>query len=350
MKKPEKHIKLSLIVPCYKVEDSLPKCLDSLVLQTLKDIEIICINDGSPDNSLKTLKEYHQKYGNKIIIINKENEGVWQARLDGIKKAHGKYIGFVDSDDCVKPNFAECLYENAIKNNSDIVVCGFDRINLETGKLFSREMNKPKHRVINVPKNPGLLLEINTSPWNKIYRAELLKNLPVFKKTPTILEDVALLQLVYLNTNTISFVPKSLYRYLVHEGSAIKTIKPTDIAHGQSTLKEIRDLYASTKSISYLDYVDANAFLHLGISLMFRLYESRAQNFSKILKNNIAYLNDYFPNWNNNQYLTLKYIKRNKGSNSKVYIIRTFYNLHLFKLFLATYNFMVNTLKIDIKW
>lgn len=82
----KKEVKLSIIVPCYKVEKYLPRCLDSLLNQTLEEIEVICINDGSPDNCLKILKEYQKKYSSKLVIIDKKNEGVWRGRKDGIKK------------------------------------------------------------------------------------------------------------------------------------------------------------------------------------------------------------------------------------------------------------------------
>src|SRR5699024_6031528 len=114
--------KLSIIVPCYKVEKYLPRCLDSLVNQTLKDIEIICINDGSPDNCLNILKDYKKKFPDKIVIIDKKNEGVWKGRMDGVKKANGEFIGFVDSDDYVALDYAEKLYKNAKKKKADISV------------------------------------------------------------------------------------------------------------------------------------------------------------------------------------------------------------------------------------
>ena len=88
----KKEVKLSIIVPCYKVEKYLPRCLDSLLNQTLEEIEVICINDGSPDNCLKILKEYQKKYSSKLVIIDKKNEGVWRGRKDGIKKAKGELI------------------------------------------------------------------------------------------------------------------------------------------------------------------------------------------------------------------------------------------------------------------
>ena len=96
MNKNNKRVKISFIIPCYNVEKYLPKCIDSLMNQTLPDIEAIFINDGSPDNCLKILKDYRKKYGDKIVIVDKKNEGVWRGRKDGIKKAKGEFIGFVD--------------------------------------------------------------------------------------------------------------------------------------------------------------------------------------------------------------------------------------------------------------
>ena len=115
--------KLSVIVPIYNVEKYLKRCLNSLVNQSLEDIEVICINDGSKDKSLDILRVFEKKYPDIIKVIDKQNEGVWKARMDGIKKATGDYIGFVDSDDYVNEDFALKLYSNAIRNESDISVC-----------------------------------------------------------------------------------------------------------------------------------------------------------------------------------------------------------------------------------
>ena len=350
MKKTNNPIKLSIIIPCYNVEKYLPKCLDSLMNQTIDGIEAICINDGSPDNCLKILKDYRKKYGNKIVIIDKKNEGVWRGRKDGIKKARGEFIGFVDSDDYVTPDFAEKLYNAAIKNHADIAVCGFDRIDLDTGKLYSREMCKPKHKNIIIKDNPGLLLELNGAPWNKIYKAKLLKNMAELKNIPPVLDDMMFLQLIYLNANKITFISDSLNRYMVRKDSIINTIEPKDITPTYAAMKEIRDIYASSKDKNYLDYVDANAFLHLGISLMYRLSANKKVNFPKLLKSNTDFLDQNFPNWRHNQYITIRYLKNNHGSNNKLYVIKKIYDFHLFRPFLATYKTMINKLGIDIKW
>ena len=101
-------IKVSIIIPVYNTSKYLPRCLDSVISQSLKDIEIICINDGSTDDSLNILKKYHD-VDNRIIILNLQNGGVARARNAGIRKAIGEFIGFVDSDDYVDDNYFENL-------------------------------------------------------------------------------------------------------------------------------------------------------------------------------------------------------------------------------------------------
>lgn len=342
-------IKLSIIVPCYKVEEYLPRCLDSLVNQTLDGVEAICINDGSPDNCLKILKDYQKEYGDKIVIIDKKNEGVWKGRMDGIKKAKGEFIGFVDSDDYVALDYAEKLYNAAKNSNADISCCGFDRIDLETQKLYSREMTKFKHESFNIQKNPGLLLEINTAPWNKIYKAELLKKMHDLKNVPRVLDDMMFLQLIYINAKKITFIEDSLVYYMVRKDSIINTVKQELIPGVYAAMKEVRSIYAKENK-KMLDYVDANAFLHLGISFMYRLSEDKNLNFNKALRENTEFLDKEFPSWRNNKYIKHSYVRKNKGSNKKLWIVRWVYRLHIFKLFLRMYKFMINHIGVDIKW
>ena len=344
-----KKIKLSIIVPCYKVEKYLTRCLDSLINQTLEDIEIICVNDGSPDNSLKILKEYQKQNKDKIIIIDKENEGVWKARLDGIKKATGEYIGFIDSDDYVKLNFAEKMYTKAKKENADICVCGFDRIDLETGKLYSREMVKSDDLIIDVKKDARKLLEINGAQWNKIYKNNILKKIPTLKNKPIVLEDMMFTQLAFLNTSKIVFVEDSLIFYMVHPNSAMNSVKKEILDVTYSSMIEVRKKYEKNNS-DLLDYVDANAFLHLGISLMYRLSDDKTIDFNDALKYNTSFLNKEFPNWKNNKYIKLRYVIKNKGCNLKLWIVKVFYKFGLIKLFISMYKFMINKIHIDIKW
>lgn len=137
-------VAVSIVIPIYNAAPYLRKCLDSVVNQTLKNVEIIFIDDGSTDGSSEICLEYANK-DNRIIYYKKENEGLAAARQDGIERASGKYIGFVDSDDWLELNMYERMYEEAIKENADIVFCNCffnddatDIIHLEPG-LYSRE-------------------------------------------------------------------------------------------------------------------------------------------------------------------------------------------------------------------
>lgn len=344
-----KNKRLSIIVPCYKVEKYLPRCMDSLVNQSMTDIEIIAINDGSPDRCLDILKDYQKRYPEKVVVIDKENEGVWNGRVDGVRVSTGEYIGFVDSDDYVKRDFAQSLYEKAKNTGADISVCGFDRVDMDTGKVYSREMIKSADKIIDIEENPGALLEMNGAPWNKIYKSSLLKDMYPIKNIPRVLDDMMFLQLIYINSNKVAFVPKSLVNYMIREDSIIHSVKKEIIDSTYKSMIEIRKIYEK-KRPELLDYVDANAFLHLGISLMYRLSDDKTVDFNEALKHNTDVLNSYFPRWNKTDYTKISYVVKNHGVNGKLWIVKKFYDAGMFKEFLKLYKLMINKLGIDIKW
>jgi glycosyltransferase involved in cell wall biosynthesis len=156
---------ISIIIPVYNVEKYLSECLDSIMNQTFSDIEIICINDGSTDNSLAYLEKYSQK-GSRVIVINQENKGQAVARNIGIKAAKGKYVLFVDSDDWIAQNSCETLL-SYLTEDIDLII--FDT---NIFGEFDKSMNKyfqPKFSgKLNI--SGDVILKTPTSPWNKIYR------------------------------------------------------------------------------------------------------------------------------------------------------------------------------------
>lgn len=343
------NIKLSVIIPVYKVEQYLEKCLDSLVNQSLKEIELICINDGSPDNSLQILQRYHQKYGDKIVIIDKPNEGVWRGRMDGIKKAKGEYIGFLDSDDYVKSGYAKKLYRAAKETEADIVVCGFSRIDLETGKVYSNEMCQ-KRRDIIIGENTDDLLAINGAPWNKIYKAEVLKKIHNLKKPPRVLDDMMFLLLAYLNTQKISFIEDNLIGYMVRGTSIMNTIGQEHLDSTYPAMLEVKKIYQQDKrSKIFLPVLSAMALLHFGLSLMYRASYNKS-TFQQVFQANQAFLDKNFQDWRTNRYTKLSHIIRTKSPNLKFGIVSTIYKINLYKPFLTVYRFMIDKLNHDIKW
>lgn len=215
----DKKVKVSIIIPVYNVERYLTRCLDSLINQTLKDIEIICINDGSTDSSLKILKEYQQK-DNRITIIDKENQGQSIARNIGISKSIGEYIGFVDSDDWVDLDFYEKLYSSAIKHNADIAVAGIIRLH---------KYNKKNHLKINnesITEDFEKKLKLCDIPdksyvWNKIYKSDKIKEYNLKFKEKMIYEDVIFTPEVILKLNKLVTVPNIKYYYWRNPNSTV---------------------------------------------------------------------------------------------------------------------------------
>lgn len=209
-------MKVSIIVPVYNVENYLEKCLDSLANQTLKDIEIIVVNDGSPDDSQKIIDEYAKKYPTIKSFI-KENGGVSDARNYGIKKARGKYIAFVDGDDYVEKDMYEKMYQKAELGNFDIVVCDLNYV-YEDGKIL-RVSSKIEYDTTNIKKT-----YINMYPcvWNKIYKKNLFKNNIEFKKGVWY-EDVDFLYKIFPYIKTIGVVKEPLNQYVQRAGSITKT-------------------------------------------------------------------------------------------------------------------------------
>lgn len=343
--------KVSIIIPAYNCEKYIKQTISSLLKQTFKSIEIICINDGSKDNTLKILEKLREE-NKQIKIINKRNnEGVWKARIDGIKNAQGEYISFVDADDFVENNFIEKMYNNIEKNNSDIAICGFKRIEGKTNKVLSQEMKYETNKIIEKNNNFEEIISVNTALWNKIYKASILKNIKELEEPPRILEDMMFLAFIYLKVRKITFVDDYLYNYVVREGSAMNVLKSEEIKSIQNAMIEVKKEYLKNNiQKNQLEILSSMAFLHFGVSLMLRASNFNNCNFKEEYKNNLKYLNNNFPEWKNTIYLKLFYCLKRKSSNLKLAIVKKIYLFHLFGFFIRFYKFITKTLKIDIKW
>ena len=216
--------KVSVIVPVYKVERFLPRCLDSIINQTLKDIEIICVNDGSPDNSLQILEDYAKK-DLRIKIINQENSGPSVSRNKGILMAQGEYIGFVDSDDWLDIDFYEKLYAAAQKYDADIAACG-----IKVYRKYSREnymLKYTKECCVDDAERKFYLCDVpeTCNVWNKIYRTAFIKNRKIeFEAGIHMQEDISFtMETLYYSKKFVT-VPGTLYNYdRRNENSIVKT-------------------------------------------------------------------------------------------------------------------------------
>ena len=210
-----KKIKVSVIVPVYNVEKYLYKCLDSLAKQTLKEMEIIVVNDESPDNSQDIIDKYQEAYPT-IHGYQKKNGGVSDARNFGISKATGEYIAFVDGDDYVELDMYEKMYNKAKSGNFDIVVCD---LNYVYDDKIVRVSSKIEKDTTNIKQT-----YVNMYPcvWNKIYKKNLFDKEIEFKKGVWF-EDVDFLYKIFPYIKTIGVVKEPFNQYVQRQGSITKT-------------------------------------------------------------------------------------------------------------------------------
>jgi len=281
--------KVSVVVPVYNVEDYLEKCLNSLVNQTLEDIEIIVVNDGSPDNSQVIIDKFVKSYPDKVKGYIKENGGLSDARNFGILKCTAPYIGFVDSDDYVKNDMFEKMYEKAVLDNLDLVVC--DTINVYSDgneQLRKSNLHLSTNEVVNYIVSPPMACI-------RLYKSDLFKNVK-FKKG-ILYEDLELTPSLAILTSKIGFVEEGLYYYLQRDGSIMKQLsfnsRLLDIFSVlKSNYDKLNEKYPKEVEYLYITHLLRTA------TLRFLNYENTFEYLNKI-NDEMKLL---FPNWKENIY------------------------------------------------
>ncbi len=200
--------KVSIIVPIYGVEKYLSRCVDSLLAQTYSELEILLVDDGSPDKCGEICDDYARK-DERITVIHKGNGGLSDARNVGIAKSNGEWLIFVDSDDCVSPLFVEKLYNAAKETSCDIAQCNYVRFSDEIPCVEPEECMQTVVSSLDVLKN--IDRAENMAACNKIYRADLFKNIRFPKGR--IHEDVATTYKLFAATDNVCFIEAELYYY-----------------------------------------------------------------------------------------------------------------------------------------
>ena len=213
--------KISLIIPVYNVEKYLARCLDSVMKQTFRDLEIICVDDGSTDNSSDILQKYAKK-DERIVVITQANAGLSAVRNVGISKAKGKYIGFIDSDDWIDFDFCEKLYNCAEKYSADIAVAGIVRVNGRRKKYFLRF---EKETVSNNLQEKFELCDVpeRSYVWNKLYRLDKLRECGLKFLEGHVFEDIIFTPQALYSLGRLVTVPETFYYYRKNPNSIVMT-------------------------------------------------------------------------------------------------------------------------------
>lgn len=237
---------VSIIVPVYNVEKYLSFCLDSLVNQTFKDIEIICVNDGSTDNSAEVL-EHYAGFDKRIKIINKENGGLSSARNAGLDAASGKYIAFVDSDDFVSHFLVERAYNFVQKKNADFAAFGFDYVVGNSLKLYESGFSFPKSLVgkcvYETDLNENFYTKIHPTVWCKFYSAKLIQNNNLRFCEDIIFEDLPFAAEVYLSANRMVYTNLPLYYYRAERQGSILSRRDEKTVDFITAIERVDDVF-----------------------------------------------------------------------------------------------------------
>lgn len=224
MKKPV----ISVIVPVWNVEKYLSQCLDSILCQTFSNFELICVNDGSTDNSRKILEKY-QLSDSRIKIVNKKNGGLSSARNAGMKVAQGDFYSFIDSDDWVAPDMLEKLYDNISKFNSDIAFCKVHQFNEAENKIddsnpyytldyFDETFD---NRAFSYKDTKPFIMDVCVTAWNKLYRKSFIDKCNAWFPEGLIFEDGPFFFSIFFKAERISLVRDFLYYYRINRKGSI---------------------------------------------------------------------------------------------------------------------------------
>ena len=341
--------KLSIVAAVYNLEKYLPRCLEALVNQTLQEIEIICVDDGSTDSAPQIVDEYAQKYPNKVKAYHKENGGEFTTRNYGLERATGEYVTFIDTDDYVEPTWAEKLYNAAKSNDADLAVCGFERIDLKTNKVVAKNMTKMGNLAKEINSQDDFIAFINPAPWNKVYKREKVKDIRFLSFRG--FNDMIFLLSSFVNVKKIVFVPDVLYHYYLRYDSQIHNINIDDVNNFKKYLLEVKEFYKKHGKYEEMkNILDLMAFIHLGVSVMYRASYDPSIDTKKMMKETLQYLDENFGTWRKSPFLTFRYSIKKGFKHLGLWVISVMYKMGLYMLFIKIYRFLVDKLKIDIKF
>ena len=290
---------VSVIVPFYNVENYIEKCLETLVNQTLEDIEIILVNDGSQDKSVDIVKKYLNKYPDKITYLEKENGGLSDARNYALPYAKGEYIAFLDSDDYVEKTMYKDMYELAKKENSDMVECDF----------YWEYPEKKKEDIGIIYKNKKEMLEkVRVVAWNKLIKKEILEKSKIIFPKGYRYEDVEFTYKLIPYIEKVSFLKKPCVHYIQREGS-ISNKQNERNKEIFDVLEHVINYYIENKW--YNEYKNELEYVYVRYafcSSMLRIVKIEDEEIrKKLLKLTWKKVYTTFPSWKKNPILRNKY-------------------------------------------
>lgn len=316
--------KISVIVPVYNTEKYLRRCLDSLINQTIGDIEVVAVDDGSPDNCGAILDEYKEKYPDKMQVIHKQNGGQASARNLAFKVCRGEYIGFLDSDDFVRKEMFARMYAAAKENAADYVACGYTDTTYEADKeviLKEYVASKPAHSA------RDMFFGALVSPFLHIYRKEVFDKAEVTFPEGYIYEDTAFYLNLIPHLKKIVTVEEPLAVRIRRSNSTMTTFKKEKVRNIFPVLKNSIDYYRANgfdKDYgSELEYFCVRILLCRSMERISRL--AAYKDATELGRETLAFIKENFPDYRSNKYfltgLSNLYMKSYNNITMRLYLV-----------------------------
>ena len=295
--------KVSVIVPIYNVQKYLNRCIESLVDQTLQDIQIILVNDGSTDNSKNIAIAYRDKYPEKIMYLEKENGGLSDARNYGLLYATGDYIAFLDSDDYIAINAYEEMYNKAVEENSDFVECDF------VWEYPNKSKIDRKYKYTNKKE---MLAFVRVVAWNKLIRRKIIEEHEIRFPKGLRYEDVEFTYKLIPHLEKCSYIDKAFVHYVQREDS-IANVQNERTAEIFRVLDNV--IYYYEKNNLYekykieIEYIYTRFLLCSSLKRICKIKDKKARE--ELIDKTWNNLNEKFPDWKENRILNTVNIGKN---------------------------------------
>ncbi len=300
-------VKISILIPVYNAEEFLHDSIPSLLNQTLDDIELICVNDGSKDNSLNILNEF-ASMDSRVKVINKENGGCGSARNRALDEASGDYIYFFDPDDMIENNALKLAYNMAVKNNSDLVIFKsnvFDKngiSNRETYFTYNRTIDKKDFENLSFKHIKEYVLKGGYAPWSKLYKKDFIDSYDDFRfNIGLAFDDTPFHVKTMLRAKRISFINKFLHHYRVDNVNSVNHTSSNgfDIFKIIDIVEDIlvNENYFEELETEFYVFQIHHTLLYIVSTNSADYYDTARERFKKIDRNHLKghkYLTSYF--------------------------------------------------------
>lgn len=288
-------VKISVLIPVYNAKDFLYDSIPSLLNQTFTDIELICVNDGSKDNSLEILNKF-SKEDNRVKVIDKENGGCGSARNMALSEANGEYVYFFDPDDKLEENALELAYESAVNNDSDLVIFkanSFDKNGMINKTIFFNYTDIKKEDYGNVPSEiiKPYALKRGYAPWSKLYKKEFLDAYDDFKfDLGLAFDDVPFHVKSILRSKNVSYINKVLYHYRVDNANSVNSTS----SNGYDIFKIMDIVEDILKQENYFDDLKKDFYKFKVSHILIYIISTGSEEYFKMTKDEFSRINgDY---------------------------------------------------------